>query len=98
MVRSFPPGDGAAPESSLIDSIACHAPTMPAAAPTIPASAHPGESFREGILGITHRRQGPAPGTTVRIWPPNRRTPACTSGRPVTTAASLHRYFVEKLS
>ena len=31
-------------------------------------------------------------------WPPNRRTPAWTSGRRVTTAASLQRYFVEKLS
>ena len=85
-------------ESSLIASIACHAPTTPAAAPTMPASAHPGESFREGIRGITQRRQGPSPGTTVSIWPPNRRTPAWTSGRRVTTAASLHRYFVGKLS
>jgi len=34
----------------------------------------------------------------VSIWPPNRRTPAWTSGRRVTTAASLHRYFVAKLS
>ena len=97
MVSRFPPGDGAAPERSLIASIACHAPTTPAAAPTMPASAHPGESFRKGIRGITHRRQGPAPGTTVSIWPPNRRTPAWTSGRRVTTAASLHRYFVERL-
>ncbi len=98
IVSSFPPGAGAANESSLIASIACHAPTTPAAAPTMPASAHPGESFRKGIRGITHRRQGPSPGTTVSIWPPNRRTPAWTSGRRVTTAASLHRYFVEKLS
>jgi hypothetical protein len=98
MVRSFPVGDDTAPESSLIASIACHAPTTPAAAPTMPASAHPGESFREGIRGITHRRQGPSPGTIVSIWPPNRRTPAWMSGRRVTTAASLQRYFVEKLS